>query len=97
MISKKLYLNLSKYFDKLLGVKTSINISHFSCGGCFLDFFSSLINIALWKYVFKASERLLFSLFIINQDCTTNVLLSKMYSRQAGDCFLVYYAMFLIK
>ena len=38
-------------------------------GGCFLVF-SSLINIAHRKCVFKACERLLFSLFIINQYCT---------------------------
>ena len=50
--------------------------------GWFLAYLS-LINIvclqcsAIKKCVFKARERLLFSLFIINQYCTPNILLQK--------------------
>ena len=41
---------------------------------CLLSvFFSSLINIVRRKCVFKARERLLFSLFIIDQYCTPDV------------------------
>ena len=41
--------------------------------GLLFSFFSLLINIVCQKCVFKASERLLFSLLIINQYCTPNV------------------------
>ena len=41
-------------------------------GVLFSFFFSLLINFVRRKFVSKASERLLFSLFIINQYCTPN-------------------------
>ena len=55
------------------------------------SFFSSLI---LYKQLIKACEKLLCSLFIINQYFTRNVILQKMCSKQSGGCFLVYYATF---
>ena len=58
-------------------------------GGCFLDFF--IINqYCSQKCVFKASERLRFSLFIINQYCKPNVyalILQKIFLKQSIDCF----------
>ena len=77
--------NLFGYFSntKKLVFKTS--------EGYFLVFFSSLI---LYKQVIKAREKLLCSLFIINQYFTRNVILQKMCSKQAQGCFLVYYATF---
>ena len=44
-----------------------------------------------------ASERLLFSLSIINQHRTPNVILKNVRSKQSKGCFLVYSATFLIR
>ena len=54
-------------------VKKNKEIEKEKKGGCFLFLFSSIINIARRKCVFKASESLLFSLFIINQYYTPNI------------------------
>ena len=61
-------------------------------------FFSPLINIVCRKCVFKASERLIFSLFIINQYCTPNICYTtKNVFKNLTSCLLVYCATFLIQ
>ena len=56
---------------------------------CFLVFFITNQYFTV-EIVFKANNRLLFSLFIINQLCKTNVMPQKMYYKQEKVCFLVY-------